>query len=66
MTSDHKYGIGETIGFRSSVRGRSAAPGEYRVVAHRPPEEGELSYRIKSDLERHERIARESELKGIG
>ena len=63
MDEQHKYKIGETINFRSSTRGRSAVPGEYRVVGHRPPEDGEPSYRIKSDLERHDRIARESELK---
>jgi hypothetical protein len=61
----HKYKIGETINFRSSMRGRSAPPGEYRVVGYRPPEDGEPLYRIKSDLERHDRIARESELKWI-
>jgi hypothetical protein len=62
---DHKYKIGETISFTSSMKGRSAPPGKYRVVGYRPPEDGEPSYRIKSDLERHDRIARESELKWI-
>jgi hypothetical protein len=59
----HKYKIGETITFASSLRGRAAAPGEYEVVDHRPPEDGEPFYLIKSVLEKHQRIARESELK---
>jgi hypothetical protein len=59
----HKFRIGQTISFRSSTRISDAPAGEYRVVGHRPPEGGEPLYRIKSDLERHERIARESELK---
>jgi hypothetical protein len=62
MDDAHKYKIGEKVIFRSSMRGRSASPGQYRVVGHRPPEDGEPSYRIKSDLERHDRIARESEM----
>jgi len=62
MSEEHRFRIGETIVFRSSMRGTAAPSGEYRVVGHRPPQDGEPSYRIKSDLERHERIARESEL----
>jgi len=61
----HKFKVGETISYRSSSRGLSARPGPYRVVGHRPPQDGEPSYRIKSDLEPHERIARESELTGV-
>ena len=62
MADGHKYKIGEKIAFRSSMRGGAASPGPYLVVGHRPPENGEPSYRIKSELERHDRIARESEL----
>ncbi len=65
MIEEHKYKVGETINFRSSTKGRFAPPGEYRVVSQRPPENGEFLYRIKSDLERHDRIARESELTWI-
>ena len=63
--NDHKYKIGETINFRSAARDRTAATGRYRVVGHRPPNEGEPSYLIKSELERHDRVARESELTWI-
>jgi hypothetical protein len=46
---------------------RSAAPGQYKIVGFQPNEGGEEPrYRIKSDLEQHERIARESELSQIG
>ena len=65
MDDAHKYKIGAKVTFRSSMRGRSASPGQYLVVAHRPPEDGEPSYRIKSDLERHDRIARESEMQWV-
>lgn len=62
---DHKFKVGQTISFRSDRGARAAAPGLYEIVAIRPPEGGEPSYRIKSELERHERIARESELRWI-
>ena len=60
--SEHKFKIGQTINFRSHRGARAAAPGRYEIVGTRPEEGGELSYRIKSELERHDRIARESEL----
>ncbi len=58
----HKYQVGQMIAFRSYVRDRSVAPGKYEIIDYRPDQDGEPSYRIKSELERHERIARESEL----
>jgi hypothetical protein len=60
--AEHKYKIGEMISFRNYLRDRSAAPGMYEIIGCRPDQDGEPSYRIKSELERHERIARESEL----
>jgi hypothetical protein len=60
---NHLYAVGETVGFRSADRGVIAPLGSYRIVSHLPLRDGEPSYRIKSDLERHERIARESELR---
>ena len=64
-THEHKFEIGQTINFRSDRGARAAAPGRYEIVGMRPNEGGEPSYRIKSELERHERIARESELTWI-
>jgi hypothetical protein len=61
--ASHKYKIGETITFAGPQRGRSAAPGEYEIVDYRPQQDGEPVYLIKSVLEKHQRIARESDLK---
>jgi len=63
--SEHKFKVGQTLDFRSASRSRSAATGQYRIVARRPTEGDEPTYLIKSELERHERIANESELKWI-
>lgn len=61
LTGEHKYIIGQELRFRGGTRG-ATSPGGYRVIGYRPPESGEPLYRIKSDLEPYERIARESEL----
>ena len=62
---EHKFKIGQKIGLANFLKSGSVAPGEYQVVGYRPDQDGEPSYRIKSSLERHDRIVRESELKGI-
>ena len=62
MTPD-KYQIGETIKLQTPAWNRAAATGSYTVVAHRPATEGEVWYVIKSELERHDRVVRESDLK---
>ena len=62
----HRFKVGENVALQSSPRNRAAANGDYEVIGLRPSDGDEPSYRIKSELERHERIARESELKWIG
>jgi hypothetical protein len=61
--TEHRFKVGQTIVLQNSLKNRSAAAGSYQVIGYRPEDDGEPSYRIKSELERHERIARESELK---
>lgn len=60
--SQYEFTIGQSIRFRYHERMRSSAPGQYKIVGYQPDEDGEPRYRIKSDLENHERIARETEL----
>ncbi|MEP0323876.1 hypothetical protein [Bauldia litoralis] len=40
----------------------TAAQGEYEIVRLLPAEEGQFQYRIKSELERNERVAAEDQL----
>jgi hypothetical protein len=40
----------------------SSAPGTYRITAVLPESGGRRQYRIKSELERHERVVEESQL----
>ncbi len=60
-----RFRIGQSIEYKYLLRTRSVAPGQYRIVGFRPSEGDEPLYRIKSDLEHYERIAREDELKSI-
>jgi hypothetical protein len=39
---------------------RHAAPGDYRVLASMPDRDGDHMYRIKSPLEEHDRVVKES------
>jgi hypothetical protein len=63
--SQHQYAIGQPIRLRSHQQIRTSTANLYRIVGYRPSEDGdsEPRYLIKSDDERHERIARESELR---
>ncbi len=61
--SQHQYTVGQPIRFRFQQQLRSATATQYRIVSLRPYEDGDPRYLIKSDDERHERIARESELR---
>lgn len=62
----YQYRISQFVRFRYHERMRSAAPGDYKILGYQPNEDGEPRYRIKSELEQHERIARESELSRVG
>ena len=39
---------------------RHAAPGDYKIIAAMPDRDGDHMYRIKSPLEEHERVVKES------
>jgi hypothetical protein len=56
----HRYNLGQLVRFSRGFR--SAAGGDYEVCRQLPDSDGELQYRIRSDREPHERVARESEL----
>lgn len=58
----HKYQVGETVYFTSPTFGRAAATGSYTVVKQLPSESDDYQYRIKSDGEAFERVAKESQL----
>jgi len=57
----HAYKIGQQVTMdRSKLI--SSAPGTYVIIAALPESGGRLQYRIKSELEKHERVAEQSQL----
>ena len=60
----HKFKIGQEVEY-SPPRRNYAPRGKYVVTRLLPERDGEFEYFIKSLQEAHERIARESELRGI-
>ena len=61
----HKFHLGQTVEYYVP-RGIDAPRGAYIVTAKLPERDGEFEYRIRSAMEQHERMARESELRAMG
>jgi hypothetical protein len=62
----HKFRIGQMVTYRPTERGQDAPPGAYMVIARLPEsdDDGQLEYRIRNLNEEHERVAKETELRG--
>ena len=60
----HKFHAGQTVRLIPGFPHRNAAEGFYQVIRQLPYGDGEYQYRIKSARELHERVVKESELKG--
>jgi hypothetical protein len=61
----HRFSVGRMVRLSQAVRLRNAAPGSYEVLAQFPDRDGEFQYRLKSDREPYQRIAKEHELEPI-
>jgi hypothetical protein len=58
----HKFQVGQTVYYNAPTFGRAPAPGNFTVVKILPSEGDEHQYRIKSNGEAFERVAKESQL----
>lgn len=58
----HKFEIGENVYFTASNVARPAASGVYEVIRLLPTDGDDCQYRIKSNSEAFERVAKESQL----
>jgi len=56
----HQFSVGEIVTCIPDMFLRYAAPGDYRIVAPMPDRDGDHMYKIKSPLEEHERVVKES------
>ena len=66
LVTEHKFRIGQLVYFHPKGTGRSqvdAAAGPYQITRRLPAaDDGEFQYEIRSAVEDHNRVARESEL----
>jgi hypothetical protein len=60
----HNFILGQAVAY-TPPRGQYSPPEIYLVTAKLPERDGEFEYHIKHTSERHERIARESELREV-
>ena len=59
---EHKFQIGQIVDFTPGALTLETSIGRYEIVRHLPPEGPENQYRIKSVLDSHERVVRESQI----
>jgi hypothetical protein len=64
--SGHKFKIGQSVTYTSRPFAAGSASGVYKITQLLPPEGDDFQYKIKSDTEPHERVAKESQLDRVG
>ncbi len=57
----HKFVVGQTLHFSPGLSGDRKSRGRYKVVRQLPETGGILQYRIKSEMDGHERVVREDQ-----
>ena len=60
--SSHKFKIGQSVSYTSRPLGAGTVSGLYKITQLLPPEGDDFQYKIKSAVEPHERVAKESQL----
>ena len=55
-----QFSVGELVTVIPDMFLRHAAPGDYKIIASMPDRDGEHMYGIRSPLEEHERVVKES------
>ena len=61
----HKFAVGLTVRFspdRNDRRQAAPAQGRFKIVRHLPESASVLQYRVKSQVDGHERVVREDQL----
>jgi hypothetical protein len=61
-SEEPKFRAGQRVTLAPNALNRHAGGGGYVITKQMPERNGEFEYRIKSISERHERVARESDL----
>ena len=58
----YKFAVGQTVRFSPDRNQQVAARGSFKVVRLMPEQASVLQYRVKSQLDGHERVVREDQL----
>ena len=59
--SAHKFAVGQTVRFSPDRYPGGAGPGAFKIVRLLPEAASILQYRVKSQLDGHERVVREDQ-----
>ena len=57
-----KYRVGQSVAVVGNAPGQPKPPGSFKIVRIMPAERGVQQYRIKSDLDGHERMVIEADI----
>ena len=60
--SAHKFVVGQTVRFSPDRNQEGTARGSFKIVRLLPEEASVFQYRVKSQLDGHERVVREDQL----
>lgn len=58
----HKFAVGQTVWFSPKGPPRAAEHDSFKVVRLLPAEHNDHQYRVKSTVDGHERVVKESQL----
>jgi hypothetical protein len=58
----HKFTVGQTVRFSPHRNELSSAQGNFKIVRQLPEAANVYQYRVKSQMDGHERIVREDQL----
>jgi hypothetical protein len=58
----HRYAIGQSVRFSPGRQQLSSAQGRFKIVRLLPEAESVFQYRVKSQIDGHERVVREDQL----
>jgi hypothetical protein len=64
-TATHRYSLGQSVRLKRSFNTVQEPREIYRITARLPPRGDSLQYRIRSEAERHERMATEDSLEPV-
>jgi hypothetical protein len=58
----HKFAVGQTVRFSPDRNQEYTARGSFKIVRLLPEEASVFQYRVKSQMDGHERVVREDQL----